>query len=611
MGPGSTRTTPLVVTRFGGLGPPLREATNLRPVATSSGEVSEVAAAATLAELNLDSLAAYRPSLLIGGVEGPPPGESRSIQLAALLERAGLSLEDAWQIAYHGLDAQKAKDLMNLSLLQPTMEQYGAAAVTVRILSEAIGAGAVSPARLRQLIATYRDAVVLRPDGVLAKVVDGTPIERRSDLTLGATYHLRQGVLRELSPAGELGPIAAELGLERGPVGAALDGVTEALMDGVIGLAKLTVELYERPEETIAASVDAFGRLPDTLVRFIRQCPELCERFANLPKDDQIQAVAKWITTAFLMLQGGRAAASGGASVSGPSFGLDLMALADGGLVLAGGVEAAAFTRMGTQLALTAVLMSAVGDEAKAREKARSGAARAFGDLSDRSAHPLRDLNTVLDLAEKLPPPTRLGVARMIAARLAQEAALVPLDELAELTHLAGRLGEAFAAEITAAVNQRMKSEVQAILELPADSRRSRAIKALRSTADRAGIDLRAALRPGTPVAPLESLSPGARRAIQRLEAGETEVTVASKAEALEVLSQYPNFVDTSNWGWEMIKGLLGTKRGDTFHWDDVFGTDGRILFHGPENIHGTIPHLQLEYSDKSSRRIFFPKERS
>ncbi|MBK6688785.1 MAG: hypothetical protein IPG45_30210 [Deltaproteobacteria bacterium] len=579
-------------------------------------EVIAPGAASMAAQGTFDSVEAYALPSMVGLVVARPAGDDRLVRLVQVLQSAGLSMEDAWQVAYHGLDADRARELLHLGLLQPRMEHYGASLVTLRILSEAIEVGALSGARVRQLFDAFRDAVVVRPDGVLAHVVGGAAIEQRRDLGLGTTYQLRQGILRELRPDGEVGEIVAELGLQRGPVGAALDGVTEAVVDGVLGLAQLTVDLYERPEETIVAAVDGFGRLPTTLAELIRKSPALYEQFSQLPEDDRVQAVANWLTTALLVVQGGAGIVSGGARASGAISGLGMVELVGGGQVLVGGVEAASLGWLGTQVALTAVLMCAaaadgpgapVQADAKTRWKAADRADRAFGDLSDRSMYSTRDLGDVLDRADKMDAAAQLEVRRRITARLIEDASALPLAELADLTRVASRLGEEFAAELNAAVNARMKSEVQAILELPNDSRRTRAIRALRSAVDEAGIDLRVALRRGGLVPPLESLSPGARRAIQKLDAGATEVTVASKAEALEVLSQYPVLVDTSNWGWEMIKGLLpGKPAQNTFHWDDVFGPDGVLLHHHrARREHARTPHLQLEFKNES-RHIFF-----
>jgi len=69
----------------------------------------------------------------------------------------------------------------------------------------------------------------------------------------------------------------------------------------------------------------------------------------------------------------------------------------------------------------------------------------------------------------------------------------------------------------------------------------------------KAGIDVRAALRRSRTPPSLESLSPGARGAIKQIEHGQTDITVRSRKEAEEVLTRFPDLVDTGDWGFDMI----------------------------------------------------------
>ncbi len=104
-------------------------------------------------------------------------------------------------------------------------------------------------------------------------------------------------------------------------------------------------------------------------------------------------------------------------------------------------------------------------------------------------------------------------------------------------------------------------------------------------------------------------MSPGARRAITQIEQGKTDITVRSRKEAEEVLSRFPDLVETGGWGFDMIKSLLDNKKANTFHWDVEFGEDGYLLHHQPLNPHSTTPHLQLELKTRGTFRIFFTKE--
>ncbi len=50
------------------------------------------------------------------------------------------------------------------------------------------------------------------------------------------------------------------------------------------------------------------------------------------------------------------------------------------------------------------------------------------------------------------------------------------------------------------------------------------------------------------------------------------------------------------------------TRRDGWYHWDDVFDAEtGRILFHGANDPHGALPHLQLHLNDNVFR-IFWPR---
>lgn len=40
-------------------------------------------------------------------------------------------------------------------------------------------------------------------------------------------------------------------------------------------------------------------------------------------------------------------------------------------------------------------------------------------------------------------------------------------------------------------------------------------------------------------------------------------------------------------------KNLLGGK-GNTYHWDDIFGSDGYLVDHGVGNPDAQMPHLQI-----------------
>ena len=53
------------------------------------------------------------------------------------------------------------------------------------------------------------------------------------------------------------------------------------------------------------------------------------------------------------------------------------------------------------------------------------------------------------------------------------------------------------------------------------------------------------------------------------------------------------------------VKNLYGGK-GGTYHWDDVFGSDGYLIGHGANNPDAKMPHLQIHPEKGSVIRIFF-----
>lgn len=55
-------------------------------------------------------------------------------------------------------------------------------------------------------------------------------------------------------------------------------------------------------------------------------------------------------------------------------------------------------------------------------------------------------------------------------------------------------------------------------------------------------------------------------------------------------------------------KNLLGGK-GNTYHWDDLFGPDGLLLGHGASNTDSIMRHLQIHPEGGKVIRIFLNKE--
>jgi hypothetical protein len=482
---------------------------------------------------------------------------------------------------------------------------------------------------------------VLRPDSVLADVVSGEPVERVKKiglLELGATYHVQSGVLfthdDEYRPTSE---IARELGLHGGAIGAVLDGAEDAFRNLIVGTVELVQAVAERPEETFTAAVDGFGRIPETIATLIRQSPEMLEQFRNLPAHDQIRAIST-LATQLLLAAAGAATASGaagqvskglsglrlaetGAQVSGfglpPFAGRSLVLVGSEGLVLA----AHGGARGGFGLYVLGSAASSIGDvpgssgqpgpalDARTRWKTEDRVRRAVSELHNPDSR-LKDLEAALDIVERSRGmgPNELAHARkLVAARLEKEAARAPIDQIPEIARVAKKAGAEVETKIRGMLDRRIREEVGAIRDLAADQQGHR-IQALRAAADEAGIDIRVVLRNGAAKPSLASLSAKARKAIRDIERGKDDVHVDTRQQAEEVLSWFPELVDTGDWGWPMIKGLLKDSKKNTYHWDEVFAPDGYLVGHAPPNDHGTWRHLQL-HIDRETFRIRFGKE--
>jgi RHS repeat-associated protein len=105
----------------------------------------------------------------------------------------------------------------------------------------------------------------------------------------------------------------------------------------------------------------------------------------------------------------------------------------------------------------------------------------------------------------------------------------------------------------------------------------------------------------GTVIGDIQFSSTAVKNAATALQGGATEVTVATKGQAEEVFLRlyqgegYRNSTGTDGPG---AKQLFGEKSG-TYHWDTAEG-------HGPDNPHGTGPHLQIHTFEGAIVRIFY-----
>lgn len=108
-----------------------------------------------------------------------------------------------------------------------------------------------------------------------------------------------------------------------------------------------------------------------------------------------------------------------------------------------------------------------------------------------------------------------------------------------------------------------------------------------------------------------------ANQAGKALDGGAAKVTVKSREEAQKLFMErylgqgYRNMTGESGPSTKsLMEWLTGrsTKSG-TYHWDDIMdpANPGRVMGHGPDNVDGAMPHLQVHELGGKVIHIFFP----
>ena len=99
--------------------------------------------------------------------------------------------------------------------------------------------------------------------------------------------------------------------------------------------------------------------------------------------------------------------------------------------------------------------------------------------------------------------------------------------------------------------------------------------------------------------------------ASKQLASGDRSVTVENRSQAEELfLGMYQGDGYKNVTGMDAMdsKNLNGGEKGLTYHWDDVFDSDGNLLGHGADNPDSKMPHLQIHPPEGKIIRIFFGK---
>jgi hypothetical protein len=165
--------------------------------------------------------------------------------------------------------------------------------------------------QMLERVHALRFLVVVRPDGYLARALDGEPLQRMGRLQVregrwmagrfevGAFYWDKGGVFYAVDGSlSRPGTMMGELGLERDWVNAALDGAEDAVGE----VAQALGQLLTSP----VRSVQGLAQLPSEVAALIAASPKYFARYSALPLQEQIREAGR-LSTHLLLLRGSAA----------------------------------------------------------------------------------------------------------------------------------------------------------------------------------------------------------------------------------------------------------------------------------------------------------------
>lgn len=222
--------------------------------------------------------------------------------IADLEQAAGQSLPD--------IDPNYARRLMmQLAADAGSLAGYGPRRCLIHLLSQiASGSAVVTRAELDARSGRYARLITLRPDGYLVAALSGRPLQRAGGslqldaagsvrsggYEVGRFYHSNGGVFYNVDESlNQTGPPIGELGLEHDLPNRVLDGVEDAVVGMVHGIAALITH----PIKTI----EGLAQLPGVVRQLIANAPEYWERFTAMPLGDQVQRLSELVTTLTLL----------------------------------------------------------------------------------------------------------------------------------------------------------------------------------------------------------------------------------------------------------------------------------------------------------------------
>jgi hypothetical protein len=288
-------------------------------------------------------------------------------------EASGLGKE-AWHPSGAALYQEQARQLLGRLAKTPVTHRSFAPRRTLSWLLRKVleGGERVEYADLKWRAERFGLLVMVRPDGYLVAALDGTPLQRRGALELvegewrvgrlvvGGFYFSHGGVFYPVTEALRRAddPPLGELGLERDPLNAALDGAQDALAEMTLALAHSILHPIRTLED--------LGQLPTTVAHLIATSPEYFARYGAMSREDQIREAARLSTHVLMLLGGARAPVGrmGGLGAESPVLSL----AARGELVLGEAVVAAGTTTtVGMDLGAFSILHMAGGGRGNTR----------------------------------------------------------------------------------------------------------------------------------------------------------------------------------------------------------------------------------------------------
>jgi hypothetical protein len=229
-----------------------------------------------------------------------------------LQESAGLE-EEGWHEEGEDLESEDAQALWEaLGRTKTTLKNFAPRRSLFFLLGQSMAQREeVGYEQLLERVHAMRFLVVMRPDGYLARALDGEPLQRMGRVEVregrwmagrfevGAFYWNKGGVFYTVDGAlSRPGTMMGELGLERDWISAALDGAEDAVGEVAEALGRLLTSPVRSMQE--------LAQLPSAVAALIASSPEYFARFSALPLQEQIREAGR-LSTHLLLLRGSAA----------------------------------------------------------------------------------------------------------------------------------------------------------------------------------------------------------------------------------------------------------------------------------------------------------------